>query len=390
MLTSSIKEFNKIVQITIKKRFIVKLIQLIKKKYLELNKIIRILIPLAIVVVAVFIFKKDNSDNIVEKEKLPIVRTKEVKPNIIKKIIVRNGKTSANKSIKIITRIDGKVIKINNPKGSIVKEGDLIVTLDTEDRDERVRELKALVEQRKIELKSHEELAKKKFKAVNEIAASKTNLKKAIADLVLAEKNLSHCSIRAAFDGVVDDIIIEEGSSISSFNSSELGHLVQISPIKFITYVTDNDLPYINVGDDVPVFIDAINKELIGKISYVSVDAVNETQTFKVEIIIDNKDRSLKSGMSGSSKLGWEKVSAHYIPSSILSLDDKGVVGIKIVVDGKAIFKKIQIVDATTDGIWVGGLNGPIEVITLGGDFVKSGTNVNAVRKDLDILKGDF
>jgi multidrug efflux system membrane fusion protein len=312
------------------------------------------------------------------KELIPRVRTQTVEAKKIKNTITRTGRTEPNRYINLITRIDAYVKKIHKLQGSIAKKGDILIELDSEDRDEKLAEMQALVKQRSIELESDEKLAKRNFKAGNDIAASKTRLHEAIAKKVLAEKQLNHCTIRAPFDGILDDVIVEEGSTVNTLSALQLGKFVELSPLKFVTYISEDDLPFVKVGAQVPVYINGLKKIFQGSVVYLSKVAQEETKTYRVEILVDNKEGLLCSGLSGHVKLGWEDVYGHYIPASILVLADDGTVGVKIVESEKARFVPIQIIDATIDGVWTKGLPEKSEIITVGGDFVEEGSKVEA------------
>ena len=75
---------------------------------------------------------------------------------------------------------------------------------------------------------------------------------------------------------------------------------------------------------------------------------------------------------------------AHFIPSSVLSLNDQGIIGVKYVTDeGIVVFSEIVIIQSEADGIWVGGLPDEITLITVGQEFVQDGQLVNTVDEEL-------
>ena len=71
------------------------------------------------------------------------------------------------------------------------------------------------------------------------------------------------------------------------------------------------------------------------------------------------------------------KVKAHLIPSYLLSLNDEGELGIKIVENGTVKFLLIQIIEDGLDGLWVSGLPDEVTIITVGQEYVINGQNVN-------------
>ena len=75
-----------------------------------------------------------------------------------------------------------------------------------------------------------------------------------------------------------------------------------------------------------------------------------------------------------------ERVLAHRISPSLLTLDDAGNVGVKIInADGQVEFVVADIALASADGVWVAGLPSTATIITVGQGFVTDGSNVEAV-----------
>ena len=70
------------------------------------------------------------------------------------------------------------------------------------------------------------------------------------------------------------------------------------------------------------------------------------------------------------------ETTAHLIPSYLLSLDDSGELGIKIVIDSKVSFKNISIIEDTPDGLWVEGLPKETKIITVGQEYVIEGQEI--------------
>ena len=104
------------------------------------------------------------------------------------------------------------------------------------------------------------------------------------------------------------------------------------------------------------------------------------TRTFEVELEVDNRDGALRAGGTAELLIPAERVYAHHISPSLLTLDDAGNVGLKIINDlGEVEFVVADIAMSSTDGVWVAGLPETATIITVGQGFVASGAFVNAV-----------
>jgi multidrug efflux system membrane fusion protein len=75
-----------------------------------------------------------------------------------------------------------------------------------------------------------------------------------------------------------------------------------------------------------------------------------------------------------------ETVTAHRISPSLLTLDDAGNIGLKIINEqGEVEFVVADIALSSSDGVWLAGLPDTATIITVGQGFVTDGTIVDAV-----------
>jgi multidrug efflux system membrane fusion protein len=117
-----------------------------------------------------------------------------------------------------------------------------------------------------------------------------------------------------------------------------------------------------------------------GTIRYVAPVADSATRTFAVELEVDNREGQLRAGGTAELRIPAETVLAHRISPSLLTLDDEGNVGVKIInTNGEVEFVEADIAIAETNGIWVAGLPPTATIITVGQGFVPDGAVVNAV-----------
>jgi multidrug efflux system membrane fusion protein len=73
-------------------------------------------------------------------------------------------------------------------------------------------------------------------------------------------------------------------------------------------------------------------------------------------------------------------VLAHRVSPSLLTLDDAGNVGVKIINDrGEVEFVAADIALSSNDGVWLAGLPETATIITVGQGYVTSGAVVDAV-----------
>ena len=121
-----------------------------------------------------------------------------------------------------------------------------------------------------------------------------------------------------------------------------------------------------------------LNEKIKGNITYISSIAEEKTRTFRIEITLSNKDYIIKDGLTASIEIKGEKINAHKISPSILSLRDNGEMGIKIVNENNVVeFYNIEVISDTNDGMWVTGIPNISNIIVVGQDYAPIGDKVN-------------
>jgi multidrug efflux system membrane fusion protein len=124
----------------------------------------------------------------------------------------------------------------------------------------------------------------------------------------------------------------------------------------------------------------ATGEDVHGSIRYVAPVADEATRTFTVELEVDNRDGAIRAGGTAELYIPAESIMAHRISPSLLTLDDAGNIGLKIINDsGKVEFVVADIALSSGNGVWVAGLPETATIITVGQGFVTTGSVVDAV-----------
>ena len=100
--------------------------------------------------------------------------------------------------------------------------------------------------------------------------------------------------------------------------------------------VTENDIKNLSLDQKTEVKIS--DKNYKGSISYIAKTSDPLTRNFKVEVQIDNAKKNIISGLSSEVRINLSKKDAYFIPSSLISLDNEGKIGIKVVREKKYFF----------------------------------------------------
>ena len=305
------------------------------------------------------------------------VRVIESRNETIRDRIIISGRTLADRSVAVKAETDGVVESRHFERGDRVEQGDLLVELAMEDREARLLEARSLVEQREIEFRGAQSLRRQDSIAETELAKARAELESARARLRMAMEEAERTRIKAPIDGLVETRDVDVGDFLT--RGAPVATLVDLDPIRVKGSLSERYLNRIEPGS--PASVTLINgSEHEGRVAFVGRVASQATRTFPVEVVIDNPDGAIIEGLTAEITLFADEVVAHRLPSSILTLDDDGTLGVKGVnEDNEVVFHPVEVVRDTPDGVWLSGLPEQVRLIAVGQDFVTTGQTVRTV-----------
>ena len=310
-----------------------------------------------------------------EAELIPRVEVTQYRPMRIQRSIDLYGRTEPERSLKLSTEVEGRVAEILMDEGQLVQQGQAIVRLATEDKEAQLASAQALVKQREIEYKGAQSLSERGLQGESLLAQAKAALVAAEANVQYWQVMLDKSLIRAPFTGVLDMRQVELGSFVHKGDA--LFNLVDLDPLIVSANLTERHIG--NLTRDTKVEVELVDgKTVPGRISYIASVSAQGTNTFPIEIEIDNPSQKMKAGISSQLHLRFGQEQAIKVTPALLSLDEKGNLGVKTVKDQLVVFNPIDLIKSDKDGVWLGGFDGVTQVITLGQGFVRPGDRVIA------------
>lgn len=288
------------------------------------------------------------------------------------------GRTEASRWVDVRAETGARVTTINARKGAAVRAGDVLVELAMEDREAKLAEAIASVRQRQMEYDAAQRLSEKGYRASTKLAESAALLDRAIASQAQIEIDIENTKIRAPFDGVLELRHVEMGDYVS--HNMVVARVVDQDPFLVVGQVSEIDVPNLRVGQPGQATL-ADGRTVEGTIRFIATTADNTTRTFRVELEVPNRDRTLRDGLTAEISIQVDEKLAHRVSSAILTLNDLGQLGVRGVgVDKVVKFFPVTIIDDTGNGVWLAGLPERVDVITVGQEFVREGDRVRIKR----------
>lgn len=333
---------------------------------------------------AVDVTKSSNSAN---QDALPFkVRVAVFKIEDFEDSLIIRGRSYSDQQVDIRAETAGIVETLPHKKGSHVKKGALLCELEAGARAASLLEAKALVAQAEGDYEASKTLVKRGHTASLRVLQNKAALDRAQAALARAELDFARTKIKAPFDGFIDDQPAKVGSYLAV--GDRCAKLVSLNPLRVIGAVRERDVGKVKLGQTSKVKL-VTGEQAEGVIRFIAASSDTETRTFRIEIEIDNPGASgpddtlkgqMKSGITADIEIPVAKKKAMRLPPSMLTLNDKGDVGVRAVNNrGIVEFLPVKILSEKSEGIWIEALPSASRLITVGQDFVKEGQKVEPV-----------
>jgi HlyD family secretion protein len=210
-------------------------------------------------------------------------------------------------------------------------------------------------------------------------ASLDAQLAQANASVRQAEKTVEASVITAPADGIISELLINEGAIASP--SQPLGVLVNGDQINATFPLNDFQINEVDVNMKADVEFEGINDTYTSQITSISPTVDPNTGTYKLIIPISNDDMMIKGGMTATAKIHLKTLEdALQIPSSsILYEENKPYVF--VIRDQKAFRQSIKVGIETEDVVQVvEGIEPEDQVVTNGKEDLIDGASI-IVRK---------
>lgn len=337
---------------------------------------------------------QDNSDQALKTEQADapqqkLLRTVAVmQPDFIQhnRIIRVSGVTAPDKRTTLATRNAGILGELKVEKGDTVQVGDVVLVLDGAEKQSMVNTARVLLDQRQKEAENVERLVKEGITPSTQIDSARSALASARSQLEAAQADVDRLTVVAPFSGVIDKVMVEEGSWLPS--GEAVAVLLQLDPVVALGEVSEREIAHVKVGSEADVRL--ISGEIVsGKVRHISLEATAGTRTYPIEVAIANPDNLIPAGMTAEIMIKSAAVTAVRLPRSVVTLDAAGNLGLRILnADSTVGFVPIDLIDDSPEGLVLSGIPLDAKIIVAGQDLVSEGDKVKAVPADATLISG--
>jgi membrane fusion protein (multidrug efflux system) len=342
-----------------------------------------IIVAAAVIVVSVARIPEDEAKVPEREEVLVNVEIRSVRPiPSLPDILQLPGSLEPFRVVSVPVEQDGRIAELLAGEGQALREGDLILRLDSALLEAEYSRAKAQADFDRRTLERSTELLERGVFNRSQIEEAEAKAAVSGAILQVAATNLQRATVNAPVGGILNDLPVEAGEWVS--RGDPVAQIVEVGRMKVVIQVPERDVHYLRSGSSIRMTVDALDDRPIqGQVSYISEIADDLTRTTRVEVTVENSMGLLRGGMIVRTQIQRRTIrNAIMIPlSSIIPLEDGRIV--YVVSENRAEQRRIELgVIKGSQAQVLQGLQEGDALVVAGHRQIGPGQLVNVVRSD--------
>jgi len=319
-------------------------------------------------------------------KKLPLITTVKIEESEFNHYLELQGNVSTKNLLVLYPEYSGVLSKVYVTEGQKVKKGQILAKIDDAGMSQQVAQLQIQADLSKTTYERQKRLWDQKIGSEIQYLQTKTSYESQLKAVKQAQSQLAKTIVRAPFSGTIDDVITEQGSVVAA-GQSQLILIVNLDDMYIETDVPESYISNVTKNKTVQVEFPILGKTINAKVRQAGNFINPANRTFKVEIAVPNKDKSIKPNLTAKLKINdYTNKKALLLPQSIISENAEGQQYVYVITEKKnnqeAIAKKVIIETGKTQGDVIEvlkGINNGDEIINEGARNVKHGQTVKII-----------
>ena len=277
-----------------------------------------------------FISCSPQEENQVVEAKTRSVRVETIVSRDLPIVVNSVGRLNPNREVVLSAQVSGILIQYNADVGAKVVAGASLIRLDATDYTLALNEAEAnlLAAQAKLAaVKSTFERTKRllpdnvitqerydQTEAEYKFSIAQATQLKVMVEM--AQRRQKKTTITAPFSGYVTKRLVEIGQNVAV--GDPVMSVADMKTMRVKIYINELEYVHLDKDDLVEVTVEAFSRtSMVGHVDKIGIQADPRTNTFEIEILVDNSDFSLKAGLTARVAIQTE-----VIPGAVMIAQD--------------------------------------------------------------------
>jgi RND family efflux transporter MFP subunit len=319
-------------------------------------------------------------------KKIPLITTFKAQQEIFNHQLEIQGNVTTKDLLVITPEFNGILTNVYVKEGQKVNKGQLLAKIDDGGLSQQLAQLEIQTNLAKTTFERQKRLWDQNIGSEIQYLQSKSTYESQEKAINQLKQQIAKTSVIAPFSGTIDDVITQQGSVVAA-GQTPLMRIVNLDNMYIETDVPESYISNVVVGKDVIVEFPVLGKTIVTKIRQAG-DVINPAnRTFKVEVGVPNKDKTIKPNLTARLKINdYTNEDALLIPQSIISENAEGEQYIYVITNKNANnegdAKRVIIKTGRTQGDVIEvleGIDDGAEIVKEGARSVKDGQIVKII-----------
>ena len=317
---------------------------------------------------------------------IPLITTFTAKQEVFNHMLELQGNVTTKNLMVITPEYNGILTNVYVKEGQKVTKGQVLARIDDGGLGQQLAQLQIQADLAKTTFERKKRLWDQKIGSEIQYLQAKSSYESQQQAVNQLKQQLAKTTVRAPFSGTIDDIITEQGSVVGA-GQTQLIRIVNLDNMYIETEVPERYISNVVAGKNVQVEFAVLGKTIDTKVRQAS-DFINPAnRTFKVEIAIPNKEKTIKPNLTAKLKINdYTSENALLVPQSIISENAEGEQYVYVVknknANGEGVANRVIIKTGKTQGDVIEvleGIENGVEIIKEGARSVKDGQTVKVL-----------
>ncbi|SNR55347.1 RND family efflux transporter, MFP subunit [Lutibacter agarilyticus] len=257
-------------------------------------------------------------------KKIPLTTIITAKESVFKHYIDLQGNVTTKSNLVIFPEYAGILKEVNVVEGQSVKKGQILARIDDGGLSQQLSQLNIQLELAKTTFERQARLWNQKIGSEMQYLQAKSTYEAQQKAIIQLEEQIAKTLIKAPFDGIIDDIITNQGTVVSP-GQSQLMRIINLSNMYIETDVPESHITTVTKNKKVVINFPVLGKTIDGEIRQAGSFINPANRTFKIEVAVPNKDNTIKPNLTAKLRVNdYTNPSAILIPQSIISENANG------------------------------------------------------------------
>ncbi|MGB3590616.1 MAG: efflux RND transporter periplasmic adaptor subunit [Nonlabens sp.] len=262
-------------------------------------------------------------ENTVKKEGA-LVSVATVTDTLFNHYIELQGSVSTKKNVTLMPEMPGILTHVYVKEGDRVRRGQRLARIDDGGLSQQIEQMKVQADLAKTTFERQERLWEQNIGSEIQFLQAKANYESQKNAINSMNQQLGKSIVTAPFDGVVDDVITEQGNTVSP-GMTQLLRLVNLDDMYIEVEVPETYIASVDQGTMVTVEFPVLGEELNSTVRQSSTFINPANRSFKIEVPVPNKEGKIKPNLTARLKINdYTAAGAILIPSAVINENQQG------------------------------------------------------------------